>query len=84
MPVRTLYSTYYGLTSDQPEWEDCTPFLPLHGIEPSERAWVGCTGLQRVSRPYGEDFDPDFQKWKTAQFEIFKGENFEIVSRRYA
>lgn len=88
--MRTLYSTYYGLTEKTPNWEDCTPFEPLRGVQTLERAGVACTGLVRISGDHSGDHsgdmlsDKDLEAWSRAPFEIFKGESFEIISRRYA
>ena len=84
--MRTLYSTYYGLTQKQPSWDDTTPFEPLRGIQTFDRACVTYKGLLRIS---GREEDviltqDEWKNWDSAPFEIFKGEGFEIISRRYA
>lgn len=84
--MRTLYSTYYGLTEKTPNWEDSTPFEPLRGIETFERACVTYRGLVRISGRESEVIltQEEWKNWERAPFEIFKGDNFEIISRRYA
>jgi hypothetical protein len=85
-PTITLYSTYYGLTQNIPSWDDTAPYEPLRGVTAPERAYVAHTGLVRISdRQSGIAMvtDDDLQ-YQRAPFEVFKGEGFEIISRRYA
>ena len=88
-PTITLYSTYYGLTQNIPSWDDTAPYEPLRGVPTSERAYVTCTGLERIGReqigdPQWPEPSQEYLTWEKAPFEVFKGENFEIISRRYA
>lgn len=85
-PTITLYSTYCGLTQKAPNWEDCYPFEALRGVETFERACVTYKGLVRISGRESEVIltQEEWKHWEQAPFEIFKGEGFEIISRRYA
>jgi len=72
----TIYHTIYGFTANVPNFEDCQPVSWLQSISPKERAMVGIAGLVGIPE--------DHPEYGTAPFEIFMGDGFRIVSRRYA